>query len=146
MNTFNSEVREDVRYAGFWVRVMATVLDGFILGIPITILVSLLYGWTWLVEGPGQADLVYCLLSALVTVAFWVNWNGRTPGKKLMGIRLVRHPDLGGITHGKGLLRYVIGYTVSTIVFGLGFVMVAFRDDKRGLHDLIAGTAVIYDR
>ncbi|HIC12614.1 MAG TPA: hypothetical protein EYO75_04465 [Sulfurimonas sp.] len=38
-----------------------------------------------------------------------------------------------------------IGYIASTFSFLIGFIMVAFRDDKRGLHDLLAGTVVIYD-
>ncbi|WP_418640526.1 RDD family protein [Sulfurimonas sp. ST-27] len=38
-----------------------------------------------------------------------------------------------------------LAYIPSLLLFGLGFLMVAFRKDKRGLHDLIAGTIVIYD-
>ncbi|MDD2567019.1 MAG: RDD family protein [Thiovulaceae bacterium] len=38
-----------------------------------------------------------------------------------------------------------LGYIVSTLLFLVGFLMVAFRKDKRGLHDLLADTAVIYE-
>jgi uncharacterized RDD family membrane protein YckC len=37
------------------------------------------------------------------------------------------------------------GYIVSTLFFLIGFIMVAFRSDKRALHDLLASTAVIYE-
>lgn len=134
-----------VRYAGFWVRVLATILDGFILGIPIAIVLSVFLGLGWIGEEPGPADLLSYVLWTVVTVAFWVNWDGRTPGKKLLHIRIVSHPDGGGLSHGKAVLRYVVGYTVSTLVLGLGFIMVAFREDRRALHDLIAGTSVVYD-
>jgi uncharacterized RDD family membrane protein YckC len=32
---------------------------------------------------------------------------------------------------------------LSGFLFGIGFLLVAFRGDKRGLHDLLAGTAVV---
>ncbi len=140
------EQQKTVKYAGFWVRAVATILDGFILGIPIAIMVSLLFGWEWVAEDPSRANLAHFLLWAVVTVAFWVNWDGRTPGKKLMAIKIVTYPDRSNLNHSKALLRYVIGYTLSTLIFGLGFVMVAFREDKRGLHDLIAGTCVIHEQ
>ena len=38
-----------------------------------------------------------------------------------------------------------VGYIVSTLAFLIGFLMVAFRRDKRSLHDMLAGTSVIYD-
>jgi uncharacterized RDD family membrane protein YckC len=137
-----------VEYAGFWVRVAATILDGFILGIPITIFVSFLFGWEWYTGGAtsGRADFVNFLLSAWVTVAFWVHWGGKTPGKKIMGIRIVTYRDRQEFGYGKALLRCLLGYTVSALLLGLGFVLVAFHKEKRGLHDLIAGTCVVYDR
>ncbi|MCL5058162.1 MAG: RDD family protein [Actinobacteria bacterium] len=53
---------------------------------------------------------------------------------------------LNPITHGKSFLRYIIFYTVSSLILGLGFIMVAFIADKRGLHDLISGTCVIHEK
>jgi len=137
-----------VQYAGFWVRVAATILDGFILGIPITIFVSALFGWEWYTggEASGRADFVNLVLWVAVTTAFWVNWDGKTPGKKIMGIKIVTYPGRREFGYGKALLRYLLGYTVSALLLGLGFVLVAFQKDKRGLHDLIAGTCVVYDR
>jgi len=38
-----------------------------------------------------------------------------------------------------------LGYIISIFLFLLGFIMVAFRDDKRSLHDMLAGTFVIYE-
>lgn len=137
-----------VRYAGFWVRVAATFLDGLILGIPITLFVSALFGWEWYTgqAATGHADFVNFLLWVSVTVAFWVNWGGKTPGKKIMGIRIVTYQGRQEFGYGKAFLRYLLGYTVSALLLGLGFVLVAFQKEKRGVHDFIAGTCVIYDR
>ena len=43
---------------------------------------------------------------------------------------------------GSALLRY-LGYLASSITLGIGYLMIGFRGDKRGLHDLIGGTVVI---
>lgn len=148
LDRFAADQQPPVQYAGFWVRVVATILDGFILGIPITILVSALFGWEWYTGGAtsGQADFVNFVLWITVTVAFWVNWDGKTPGKKIMGIKIVTYHGRQEFGYGKALLRYLLGYTVSALLLGLGFLLVAFQKEKRGLHDFIAGTCVIYDR
>ena len=41
----------------------------------------------------------------------------------------------------KAVLRY-IGLWINILTLGIGYLMIAFRKDKRGLHDLIAGTVV----
>ncbi len=45
-----------------------------------------------------------------------------------------------------GALIRLLGYMLSSLIFCIGYLMVAFTDRKRGLHDMIAGTVVIYDR
>lgn len=135
-----------VTYAGFWVRAAAYILDGFIIGIPVAIVAIILFGAeevgneTW-----SHSDWAVLILTAGAIIFMWVNWDGRTPGKKLLGVKVVRYPGYQGLDYGNAVLRY-IGYIISVLLFGLGFIMVAFRDDKRGLHDLIAKTCVIYDK
>ena len=126
-------------YAGFWVRVLAYLLDLLILAVPIGIL-ALVFG-----EGSLLYDLLGGLTVTAYIIGFWTAFDGQTPGKRLMGIKVVRHSDGGPITLKQALLRYFVGYTLCNLTLGLGFVMVAFRYDKRGLHDLIAGTCVVYD-
>ncbi len=136
-----------VTYAGFWARVLAYILDGFIIGIPVAMVVTLLFGPEWLdSETLSNADLASLILTAGTVIFLWANWDGRTPGKKLLGIKIVQYPGYQSITYGNAIIRYFIGYTISSLILGLGFVMVAFRNDKRGLHDLIAKTCVIYER
>ena len=47
----------------------------------------------------------------------------------------------GGIGTTKAIIRW-LGYMLSGMIFGIGFLLIAFRGDKRGLHDLLAGTYV----
>lgn len=131
------------KYAGFWIRVVATLLDVIIIGIPTAIILLLFFGP--LLEDNLVAQFFGWIIVSGTIVYLWVNWNGRTPGKKLMGIKIVSFPDNEPLTYEKALLRCIIGYTLSGLTIGLGYIMVAFRDDKRGLHDLIAKTCVIYE-
>ena len=50
--------------------------------------------------------------------------------------------DGGRITFMRGLLR-VLGMTLSGLILGIGFLMAAFTERKRALHDIIAGTCVV---
>ena len=136
----------NVSYAGFWVRVVSSFIDFFLLSLPVMLVMSLLLGADWVVQDEHTfSDFVYQVIVAVITVYLWVNWSGYTPGKKIMGIKVVTVDNYAEVGYGKAILRY-FGYFVSVITLGLGFIIVAFRQDKRGLHDLIAGTYVIYDK
>lgn len=125
--------------AGFWIRLLASLVDS------IWILV-LSYAVAWPLGGPttlrgGMAmSAVAGGLGLLVPLFGWSIW-GTTPGKALFGLRVLRFDGGGKISFGRAILR-LIGYFVSSIIFGLGFLMIAFEASKRGLHDLIAGTYV----
>jgi uncharacterized RDD family membrane protein YckC len=75
-------------------------------------------------------------------VGFWV-LLGQTPGKLLMGVRIVR-VDHQPLTVRRALLRYV-GYWLSLIPLGLGFLWVLVDDRRRCWHDTLAGTYVVRD-
>ena len=76
------------------------------------------------------------------TVGFWVS-SGATPGKMVFGLKVVTE-DGDPIGLDKAILRY-IGYWVNALTLGIGYLFIAYRKDKRGLHDLIAGTSVYRD-
>ena len=75
---------------------------------------------------------------------FWKRWRGATPGKKFVHIKIVDAKTFEDINNTQAITRS-FGYLASTFAFLIGFLMVAFRKDKRGLHDLLAGTVVVYD-
>ena len=76
-----------------------------------------------------------------------MNWDGRTPGKKLMKVRIVSYPDYQPFSYGRAAVRTLISLIASVTVVGYVVIalMVANRDDKRGFHDIVARTCVIHD-
>jgi uncharacterized RDD family membrane protein YckC len=91
-----------------------------------------------------QWELLFEVSVLIVTVLFWEKWRGATPGKKLVHIKIVDAKTLQDIDNKQAITRS-LGYIISTLLFLIGFLMVAFRKDKRGLHDLLAGTVVVYE-
>jgi uncharacterized RDD family membrane protein YckC len=75
---------------------------------------------------------------------FMTAWNGQTPGKRAVKIRVVRL-DGQPITAGTAFARNIFGYFISGIVIGLGFLWILFDEKGQGWHDKIAKTMVIRD-
>jgi uncharacterized RDD family membrane protein YckC len=85
-------------------------------------------------------DLFAFIIITLFYVGFWT-WRGQTPGKMIVGIKIVRC-DSSSINIGRAFLR-VLGYLVSAFILYIGFIMIAGDGKKQGLHDKIADTIVI---
>lgn len=132
MSTIEAETSQ-IRYAGFWRRLAAYLIDATITGVIFWILS--LFG------GIIESVLAY-IISIVYFIGFWA-WLGQTPGKAALGVKIVRL-DGTNIGIGTAILRF-IGYIVSSIVLCIGFLVIAFHGQKRGLHDLIAGTLVIIE-
>lgn len=130
------------RPAGFWVRVGASILDGIIIGIPIAII-------SYLVTGNAEDSGISSTLNLLYTLLVPVVWSGYTVGKKIVGVRIakVNGEKLG---FGTMLMRTVVSGLVYLLTLGIGVIVSAFmvglRQDKRAIHDLIAGTYVTYEK
>ena len=144
------KVRPDEEAAGFGIRLVAAVVDSMILGIPL--LVATLVWGTFALDGDAAPRSVptgslvvisigFPLLCLLYYVFFW-GARGATPGKSLLGLSVQTEEGDSPIGFRRAVIR-VVGYMVSTLMLGLGFVMIAFSDDKRALHDRIAGTRVM---
>ena len=125
-------------HAGFWMRVLAVLIDSILIGIVLAPITIALTG-----KGPTltEGGLVNFLVPAVATIAFW-NWKSATPGKMLLGFEIVDARTLGKPAMSQWLLRYV-GYIVSSVVFLLGFAWVAIDERKQGWHDKIASTLVV---
>lgn len=126
-------VMEHGEAAGFGVRFVAYIIDGIILIIPNLILRLLL--------GPILGGLLDFVISAAYVLYFWTS-SGATIGKMAMGLKVVSAETGGLIDMGTAFLRYV-GYIVSTIPIGLGFLWIIWDPEKQGWHDKIAKTRVI---
>ena len=143
--------RKEEEAAGFGIRLVAAVVDSMILGIPLLV-ATLLWGTFALEGGDGgprslsegslaAASIGFPLLCLAYYVYFW-GARAATPGKSLLGLSVQTDEGETPIGFQRAVVR-VVGYLVSTLMLGLGFVMIAFSDDKRALHDRIAGTRVM---
>jgi uncharacterized RDD family membrane protein YckC len=84
-------------------------------------------------------------LAAWLFVYFWYCYSlsGKTPGKALLGLRVVRG-DGADVDGGHAAVR-VLAFPLSWIPFGLGFAGIVVGRRRRALHDVLADTAVVYD-
>jgi uncharacterized RDD family membrane protein YckC len=139
-------------YAGFWVRVAATIFDGLILT-PVYVVVFIAFfvefpdflsgddarggGWRMLFQ------LLVLVFTALYETFFVGTW-GATPGKMICDLRVVR-ADGARVSYLRAFCRY-FAKCLNQATFMLGYVIVAFDSEKRGLHDYICSTRVIHTR
>lgn len=127
--------------AGFWARFGATLLDGIIIGIPLSVI-------SFLIVGDWDETPITSLGNLVYTIVVPVIWYGYTVGKKILGIRIVKM-DGSKLGYGAMLMRIIVAGLVYAITFGIGVIVSAFmvglRQDKRAIHDFIAGTYVTYD-
>lgn len=135
--------------AGFWIRVVAYLIDSVLLGVVqlvLSIVITLLIGVMGIAtEGDPAINTVIWLFGAAISIGyavFFVGYCGQTPGKMALRIRVIR-TDGSQISYGRAALREVLGKFVSGILLGIGYIMVAFDSQKQGLHDKIADTYVI---
>ncbi|MGI8734671.1 MAG: RDD family protein [Pyrinomonadaceae bacterium] len=88
--------------------------------------------------------LLIAVGAAVLNLGIAPGLTGRTIGKWATGLRIERldggEPGIGG-----ALLRHFVGYPVSLLTLGLGFLLAALSTRGRALHDLIAGTVVVRD-
>jgi len=124
-------------YAGFWIRVVATLIDVFVVAAAAGLL-SLVF----LKRGGDENGAAYLGLSILYQGILIGNWNGQTLGKKAMGIKVIT-ADGTPCSLWRAFARAAAD-CLNWFTLGLTFLMVAFSDRKRGLHDHIAGTLHVH--
>lgn len=133
---------------GFWRRLVAYFIDSFIVNIavaPLTILNM------WITVFVLNNEILYQLTNATLNfiiiflyAGFFYSKKGSTPGKMVMGLRVVDANTGQNISFGRAGVRDTFGKIVSTITLLVGYLMIAFRDDKKGLHDLMSSTQVMH--
>ncbi len=140
--------------AGRGTRLIAAILDGILLGLIIWPYAMSSDYWARATQGQvGTSDLLQLslvsLIGFLVLHGYLLHKHGQTIGKRLLGIRIVSATDGQLVSLGKIFgLRYVPIQLVSIVpivgnILPLVDVLFIFREDRRCLHDLIAGTKVV---
>lgn len=135
-------------YAGFWVRFGAIFLDRILIGVINMILQAAVTFGLRGADGGGAsvvgAMAIVWLLQFGVSASYetyMVGRYGATLGKMAAKIRVVR-ADGSPLGYGRAFGRFC-GKIVSSIIVGIGFIIAAFDDEKRALHDHMCGTRVI---
>ena len=160
-NILNQE-KKTVEYAGFWLRFVAIIIDGIIIGIAQTILISPILGLAGIsifkfstnslsdVETIGAIGAlvgIFTLAVLVSTVAKWLyfalmeSYRGATIGKMAMGIKVT---DMEGnqINFLRATGRY-FGKIVSGMILLIGYIMAGFTEKKQELHEIMANCQVV---
>ena len=141
---------EGFRYAGFWLRTGASVVDSILqmlIALPLMFLIgggmSALDGTSTSLNSVAGIFIIFLqyILPIILVLGFWFI-KSATPGKMLFQAKIVDAATGGKPSKGQFVLRY-IGYIPSTLVLGLGFFWVIWDKRKQSWHDKIASTVVI---
>jgi uncharacterized RDD family membrane protein YckC len=151
-------------YAGFWLRVVATLIDTGIMSVALGVLLIPLFflsGTAAMIEAivehhgqpdPGVIISLFSMILVLGAVSVLAQWlyhayleSGErqgTWGKQLMGLYVT---DLLGnpITFGHASGRFFAKIVTGMIPLGIGYIMAGFTERKQALHDMIAGCLVL---
>lgn len=156
-------------YAGFWIRLWASVIDSAIVMALLYPLLAAVYGssyWSDRLEvfamlrqalqgrigvealqslpslESGPLDFVFSyLLPAAAVVLFWI-YRSATPGKMAVHASIV-DADTGGAPSSRQLVIRYFGYFLSLFPFGAGFLWILLDSRKQGWHDKLANTVVV---
>ena len=154
-----------VIYAGFWLRFVAYLIDGLILGAGVIALVIPLIFLTGLVAtmeslahradgqlSPGEIAGIVSTVLMIAAVALVVKWlyfayfesgeKQATWGKQALGL-YVTDGEVNRITFGRASGRFFAKIITGLIPFGIGYIMAGFTEKKQALHDMIAGCLVL---
>ena len=134
-----------IKYAGFWIRVVAYIIDVLILGMGLWI-IGLLFQRSPEEAGGFSAigGILQIVLGFLYMPVLWSSPMQATIGQKICGLRVIR-PGGNGISFERGIAR-ALAMILSGMLLFIGYLMVAFTERKQGLHDILAGTYVVKDR
>ncbi len=141
----NVITENEIEYAGFWIRVGATVIDTILFSMITLPILFWIYGDNYFNSDElirGKADLILSwILPIIGTVIFWIN-RAATPGKLALGLRVVDEHSGGYLTAPQAFGRY-FAYLPAMLPLFLGFFWIGWDSKKQGWHDKLAGTVVI---
>lgn len=156
---WNAPIAPPVAYAGFWLRVVAFIIDAIVLGclgwiVTIPFMASMDMRGILMGHPPTSPEELIPLMGMFFKVILiriilqWLYfalmessaWQA-TLGKKALGLEVT---DLQGnrIGFGRASGRYFAKF-ISALILWIGFIMAGFTEKKQALHDMIAGTLVI---
>jgi uncharacterized RDD family membrane protein YckC len=158
-----TDSKKEVRYAGFWLRFVAYIIDDFLLGlagfiISIPFIGGIVFSAIGIDKNPDNAENIVRGLAGilgsvlgLILVVMVVSWlyfalmesskTQATLGKMALGLKVT---DLEGnpITFARATGRY-FGKILSGIILYIGYILAGLTEKKQALHDIIAACLVV---
>jgi len=136
---------KEVRYAGFWIRVCAEVIDLLICLAVRALLVLIVAVFSSRISLAVVTDLriIGFLLDLFYFCFFWTR-SGSTPGKMIFGLNVIAVG--GGPVRLEQAVKRYFSQWLSGILLGYGFMKAGWSPQKESLSDDIARTRVIYIR
>lgn len=125
--------------AGIGARFFAAFIDAILLALMLTLILLLIHA-----AGGGAAQLAQFFSLAIPVGYYWYFWtqrDGQTPGKFALRIRVVK-ADGSEICNTDAVIR-AIGYHVSAVLCGLGYIWAIFDRNNQAWHDKLARTYVV---
>jgi len=152
-----ADAARPIHFAGFWIRVVAYIVDQVVIVVifmAVSVVIGVVFGLALAARGRPAPEATTVLIGLVyvaeivILVAYQMiflssRWQA-TPGKRLCGICVIR-TDGRKIGPGLALGRYLCWW-LSAIILYVGLIMVAFTKQKKGLHDIMCNTRVIYGR
>ena len=141
-NPDTSLSEQNIKYSGFWRRVAAILVDTLIFYIPGLIFI-------YFIDFSTYSNPFFWILGILLSLGYQIYFlkkYGATPGKILVGLKIIpidldiKHLDT------KTIIKRQIGFFISVLVFFIGFIIQPFNKKKRAMHDFIARTIVIDEK
>lgn len=146
------------RYAGFWIRMLAWLIDTIILMVVASVVQFAFLGSFITVpnlQPGGDPTAALSGMMGMIGIVYLVNMVigcsyeagfvssslSATPGKLAVGLKVLR-PDGSRVSLGRAVGRY-FAKVLSGLILGIGYLIIAFDSEKRGLHDMICDTRVI---
>jgi uncharacterized RDD family membrane protein YckC len=136
-------------YAGFASRFLAFAVDVAVLTAGFLILLAAVNFVADIVTGKSNHFsrydtwvVVAYVIWAFIYFAHWWGLNGKTPGGGLFGVQVLTAD--GGDVSGRRAIGRALAFPLSFLILCLGFLGILLGDRRRALHDVIAGTVVVY--
>ena len=143
----------EVTFAGFWVRLAAFIIDSCVVAIGLLAVRLFLSGVMFVLDGTPLAgnllfsynlkDIVLYIFGALYYI-LCTYCTGTTLGKRVMNLRVINAGEEEKLAFFNVVYRETVGKFLSSFIIILGALIIALDKEKRGFHDMLSDTRVIY--
>ncbi len=143
---FPDEEHDTEIYASFGPRLIAYLIDSFFLCFLFVVAYLLVHGFNYPEYDYDQNPLYGVAKNILVFIYFVGYWviDGKTPGKSLLGLKVINESTGKKPSLLKSTIRY-IGYFISSLPLGLGFLWSLWHPKNKTWHDMMSGTVVVWE-